>query len=112
MRAVALLLPALSFTLLGAHFYRAGAWLGLAACVAGLALLAMRNAWARRVVQAALVLGGIEWLWTAAMLVQQRQALGQPWMRPALILGGVALFTLVSAAALQVRLRRPEVARR
>ena len=74
---------------------RPGRW----CCCAWLlvALLAWPRAWAARLVQGALVLGAAEWLWTAAVLIQQRQALGQPWLRMSLILGAVALFTAGAA---------------
>lgn len=98
-----LLLPALAFALLGAHFYRAASWPALLACAAGLALLAWPRRWAVRVAQTLLVLGAAEWAWTAVLLVQQRQALGQPWVRLACILAAVALFTLASAFVLRRR---------
>ncbi len=58
----ALLLPAVSLLLLGAHFWRAGLVALAAACVAMTGLLAVRNPWASRVLQAVLALGAIEWL--------------------------------------------------
>ena len=89
--------PALAFVLLGAHFYRASAWLGLVACVLLLLLLAWRRPWVPRMLQLGLLLGAVEWLWSGAWLVQQRLALGQPWKRLALILLVVALCTAASA---------------
>lgn len=107
-----LLLPALALGLLGAHFYRAAAWPLVGLCVVLVLLLAWPRVWVARLVQAALVLGALEWLWTALILVQQRLALGQPWLRLALILGAVAFFTAASAlvfrsAALRRRYARP-----
>lgn len=106
-----LLLPALALGLLGAHFYRAAAWPLVGLCVVLIVLLAWPRAWVARLVQVALVLGAFEWLWTALWLVQQRLALGQPWLRLALILGAVAVFTAASAlvfrsAALRTRYGR------
>jgi hypothetical protein len=97
MRAVLLLWPALALILLGAHFYRAAAWPLVLLCLVLVALLAWPRAWVARLVQATLVLGAVEWLWTAVLLLQQRQALGQPWLRMSLILGAVALFTAGAA---------------
>ena len=106
MTALWLAAPALSFLLLGAHFLREGNWALVAACVALIALLAWRRPWARRVVQAALVLGALEWVWTAYLLIQQRMAEGLPWTRLAVILGVVAIWTAASALAMQrVRVR-------
>lgn len=99
-----LILPILALGLLGAHFYRAAAWPLAALCVLLVLLLAWPRPWAARVVQAALVLGSLEWLWTLVLLVQQRAALGQPWLRLSLILGAVAVFT--AGAALVFRHRR------
>jgi hypothetical protein len=54
-----------------------------------------------------LLAGSLEWLWTLALLLQQRLALGQPWQRLALILGLVALLTAASALVFRsARLRR------
>lgn len=92
-----LLAPLLALVLLAAHFYRAAAWPWLLATLALLPLLALRRAWVPRVLQGALLAGAAEWLWTAALLAQQRLALGQPWLRMALILGAVALLTLGAA---------------
>ena len=111
MSALLLLLPALALSLLGAHFYRAAAWPLVLLCVMLVVLLAWPRVWVARLVQVALLLGALEWLWTALLLVQQRQALGQPWLRLAIILGAVAVFTTASAlvfrsAALRARYAR------
>ena len=67
------------------------------ACLALLLLLAWRRPWVPRLMQVAMMLGTAEWLWSAFWLVQQRMALGQPWIRMAIILLVVALFTAASA---------------
>jgi hypothetical protein len=92
-----LLAPGLAFALLAAHFYRASAWLPLSCCVVLALLLPLRRAWVPRLVQGCLIAGTGEWLWTAFDLVQQRVALGQPWLRLVFILGLVALLTAASA---------------
>jgi hypothetical protein len=97
MLLVRLALPLLALLLLAAHFYRAG-WLPLAALSAALTLLlAVPRPWAARTVQAALVLGAVEWLRALAALAAMRVAAGQPYLRLALILGGVAALTLAAA---------------
>lgn len=107
MTALCFSLPVLALLTLGAHFFRAGQLAGVFGCVALLGLLALRRRWAWQLLQAALVLGALEWLWTAAEFAQQRMALGQPWVRMAWILGAVALLTLAAAALLRgARLRR------
>lgn len=92
-----LLAPALALLLLAAHFYRAAAWPWLLATLALLPLMVLRRTWVPRVLQLALLAGAGEWVWTAALLAQQRLALGQPWLRMAFILAGVALVTLAAA---------------
>lgn len=96
-----LVAPALALLLLAAHFYRAAAWPGVLATLALLPLLALRRAWVPPLLQLALVAGAAEWVWTAVLLAQQRLALGQPWLRMACILGGVALLTLGAALVLR-----------
>ena len=60
-------------------------------------LLLVSHAWAARALQIVLVLAAAEWLWTLAMLVMERRALGEPWLRLTIILGTVAAFTLAAA---------------
>lgn len=91
-------LPVLALLLLAAHFWRAGAWPLVLICMALLPLLAWHRRWVAHAVQATLVLGTLEWLRTAALLAQQRLALGQPVVRMVLILAAVALFTAAAAA--------------
>lgn len=91
------LLPViLSFLLLGAHFYRAGDALLAGLCVALLLLLFLRETWIPRLFQVLLVLGALEWLRALYGFVQMRIAFGEPWLRLAIILGAVALFTGLS----------------
>ncbi len=97
MNAALLIVPGLALALLGAHFYRAGSWPLMLACVVLVALLAWPRAWVARLVQACLFAGALEWAWTAYAFVQQRIAMGQPWTRLALILGAVTLLTAASA---------------
>ena len=104
MRFLLFLLPALSLLVLAAHFFRDGAWPLTLLCIALVGLLAWRRAWVPRVLQGALAAGSVEWAWTAFVLVQERVALGRPWMRLALILGTVALLTAASAFVME-RLR-------
>jgi hypothetical protein len=97
MRVRLLLAPGLAFAILAAHFYRNSAWLPLIGCVLLTLLLPLRRAWVPRLAQGCLIAGTAEWLWTAFVLVQQRMALDQPWLRLVFILGLVALLTAASA---------------
>lgn len=97
----------LSLLVLGAHFYREGSVVLLAGVLFLLAVLAIRRPVSARLVQAGLVIGTVEWLWTLFVLVSQRMEAGAPATRLVLILGGVAAFTLLSALAFETRsLRR------
>lgn len=102
-----LIAPVLAVLLLGASFFRAGNTPLLIACVALLGLMAVPRAWAARVVQAALVLGAARWVFVAWMIGSVRAAAGAPYLRMALILGAVALFTLLAALVFRsARVRR------
>jgi len=92
------LLPVIfSFLLLAAHFYRAGEVVLAAISLALPFLLFLREIWPMRLIQAALLLGSLEWIRTLYVFAQQRIEFGQPWTRLAIILGSVALFTALSA---------------
>jgi hypothetical protein len=71
-------------------------------------LLLMPRRWTARTVQVLLVLGALEWLRTTVALVDARQTSGKPWTRMAIILGSVAVFTLLSG----FMFRLPPLARR
>lgn len=89
--------------LLGAHFFRAG-WLPLVIFYLSLVgLLFVKRDWVARLVQLSLVLGSLEWVRSLMVYVAERQAIGQPWKRLALILGTIALFTALSAIVFQCR---------
>ena len=101
MIALQLLPVVLSLMVLGAHFLRAGNVALVALECVALGLLAVRRPAAARLVQAALVLGAIEWLRTLVTLASWRAETGQPVVRLIIILGGVAAFTGLSALAFQ-----------
>src|SRR3989304_7237149 len=98
------LLPVIIATLiLGAHFYR-GANYGLAAvCGTAPLMLLLRRRWVIYVTQVLLLFGGFLWLNSTFQFIQIREAMGLPWIRMALILGAVGLFTAGSAFILNSR---------
>lgn len=106
MTALALTPAAIACLLLAAHFYRAGILVGAAVSLVPLGLLFVRRPWAARVVQIALVVGVLEWLRTTFMFAQERMAQGGSVLRLVLILGGVAVFTLLGAWLVQSRRAR------
>ncbi|MBT8103259.1 MAG: hypothetical protein KJO95_09840 [Gammaproteobacteria bacterium] len=91
----------LSLIVLGAHFLRDATYFGVAASVGLIGLLFVKRPGAARVVQVALVLGAVEWVWTIYSLVQVRMAMGMPATRMMLILGVVAATTALSAGLSQ-----------
>lgn len=102
----------LSSLVLGAHFLRGGQIVAVALCLALPGLLLLRRPWVPPVLSGALLGGAALWLATAVQIGRVRLAHGEPWLRMALILGGVALFTAASAAApwaprLRARFRAP-----
>jgi len=101
------LLPViLSGLVLSAHFLRGGRIVGVMVCLAALLLLAVRERWVARLTQVLLLLGALEWVRTTLVLVAERRSLSEPWIRMAVILSAVALFTAASALVFQgARLR-------
>jgi hypothetical protein len=92
-----LLLPVVGFLLLAAHFYRSGNLLIASICFLATLLVFVRRPWAAYAMQACLVLGSVEWLRSTVSLVLARSASGEPFLRLAIILGSVTLFTALSA---------------
>ncbi len=91
----------ISLLLLGAHFFRAGSvWLA-GIFLAMPVLLAIKARWVARLLQIVLVIGALEWVRTLIVFATERAAAGQSWTRLAVILGVVALLTLVSATVFQ-----------
>ncbi len=98
------LLPViLSLLLIGAHFFRSGNIIIVLFAVITMLLLLIRKPWVVRLCQIILVTGGIEWIRTMVVFVKMRQSVGAPWERLALILGGVAVFTICSAFVFRFR---------
>ena len=98
-----LILPVLSSVLLAAHFSRVQLdWLAIIALLFPLVLLIKRK-WILRIYQVYLIGGAIIWTERLLYLRKARIAEGSPWIRLVLILGAVALITLLSAFLLQNR---------
>ncbi len=96
------LLAMVSFWLLAAHFLRAGNVIMTGVCALLPALLLLHRRWSVRVLQVLLYCGTALWLRTAVLIARQRMRLGQPWGRMAVILGAVAIVTLISGLLLNV----------
>jgi hypothetical protein len=92
--------------LLGAHFFRADNFLLLALCLATPLLFLYRKRWSLILLQLTAYGATASWLWTALELIELRQQAGRPWTAAALILGAVALFTLVAGLLMNSRCMR------
>ena len=99
-RLIPLLLSAL---MLAAHFLRTGPMILALLCLIVPLTLFVRRIWALRLVQIFLLLGAAEWVRTLIVLVRDRQAQGEPWLRLVIILGAVAAFTAGAAFILQAK---------
>lgn len=97
----------LSALIMAAHFYRAGQVAVATIVLIAPLLLVTRELAAVRVLQLLLVLGAGEWMRTAYVIAQHRAAAGEPFTRMLVILGAVAVVTLLSAWPLPVLARRP-----
>jgi hypothetical protein len=89
--------------LLGAHFLRAGDLGIVLLCLAAPLLFLWRQRWSLIALQFLAYCAAGTWIGAAIRLVQLRQQLGQPWTVAAIILGSVALYTLLAGLLLNSR---------
>ena len=94
---VRLLPVVLSMLLLAAHFLKNGQLPFVLLNLGMLWVLSRRARWVPQVVQLFLLFAALEWVRALFALIAARRAAGEPWIRLAFILGGVAGFTLASA---------------
>jgi hypothetical protein len=95
--------PVGAFLLLAAHFYRSENLLIAVVCFLAIFLVFVRRPWAAYTMQICLVLGAVEWLRSTLSLVQSRSASGEPFLRLAIILGSVTLFTALASLVFRTR---------
>ncbi len=95
--------PVFSLLLLAAHFSRNN--LNLLAIVFLFLplLLFIKKIWIKRLMEIILFGGSIVWIFTIFHYVKIRIANGQSWIRLAIILGAVSLFTLFSAIVFEFK---------
>lgn len=99
--AALLMLPVLALLLLAAHLVHAGLRPLAVLAILLMGLLAVPRPWASRTLQVVLAVATIEWILTTVGLAQLRLRLGEPYVRLAVILGSVTLFTALAALAFQ-----------
>lgn len=98
-KSVLLLIPTfLSLLLFCAHLFRNGWLLLIPFVLVMIPLLLVRHGLVARLFQLLLLFLAIQWALFGWMLAERRMDAGEPWLRLALILGGVALFNLIAAA--------------
>lgn len=81
-----------------AHCFRGGLVLLIPPLLISLGLLVYRSGAVARFFQLLLLAIAGVWVFTALRIGAQRVQSGEPWLRMALILGAVAVFTLFAAA--------------
>jgi hypothetical protein len=87
----------ISLLLLAAHFLRYGNILFTVLSLSAIPLLAIRRKWVVLLFRILLFLGTVEWARTIWALVAIRKEFEKPYLRMAVILGVVALFSFFSA---------------
>lgn len=92
-----------SLLLLAAHFLHGGHDALVVLMLLLPFLLLIRRPWVPPLTKLVLVLGAVEWLRTLITLAQMRMAFGEPWLRLAIILGAVAVFTLLSTLVFSLK---------
>jgi hypothetical protein len=98
--------PIIGFVLMAAHFFRGENYLAALVSLVVIILVFVRRPWAARAIQVCLLLGSLEWLRSTTSLAYSRSEAGEPFLRLALILGGVALFTALSSLVFRTRILR------
>lgn len=100
MKVLAAIPLVLSSLVMAAHFYRGGALALVVFVLIAPLLVVTRERSLIRVVQFLLVIGAAEWIRTASVIAGHRAVVGAPVTRMLVILGVVALVTLLSALPL------------
>jgi hypothetical protein len=100
LRTIVFITAALLFA---AHFLRLGDFVIVALCLCAPLLLLYRKRWVLIVLQIMAYGAAVGWILVAARLVEFRQQSGMPWKAAAIILGAVALYTLLAGLLLNSR---------
>ncbi len=94
----------ISHLLLIAHFLREGKIFLAVLYLLLPFLFFIKKKWSLIFLQISAYLGVIVWLQTVFMLISERIDLGIPWLRMAIILGVVTIFTLLSGLLLNSKI--------
>ena len=96
----------LSLLLIAAHLLRAGNVPAAVTAALATAIVFVRRRWAAQLLQVMLALATIEWVRALLDLSSHRVERGEPWVRPAVILGSAAALTAISLILLFMRRAR------
>ncbi len=96
----------LAAVLMAAHFFRSGSYLLVALCLALPLMFLHKRRASLLLMQLAAYCASASWFGAMITLIDLRQQTGRPWSAAAIILGAVALFTLVTGMLLNSRVMR------
>lgn len=91
-----LVLPAISFLMLAAHFLRDGHWPMMLLALGSMGLLAVPRPWAAHLIRVALFAGALVWLDSLVSMATMRWTMDLPFLRLSVILSAVVLLTVGS----------------
>ena len=94
-----------------AHFFRVSNFVLVGLCLATPLLFLYKKRWSLILLQCLAYSATASWIMVALALIELRRQMGQPWTTAAIILGAVALFTLVAGLLLNSRCLRERYAR-
>jgi len=106
-----IILLAVAYLLLGAHFLRGANFVLTGLCLLLPFLLLIKKRWCLTVVQISLYIGAWIWVGSAIIILHERITHGLPWTRVVIILGAVAIFTLFSGLLLNARVVKEQYPR-
>lgn len=92
--------------LAAAHFFRSGSYWLVFLCLAAPLLFFYKKHWSLILLQLGAYWASAIWLGALLELVQFRQQAGRPWTTAAVILGSVALLTLLAGLLMNSRCMR------
>lgn len=93
----------LSCLMMSAHFYRHFNYPLMAISLLVPFLLLIKKRWALYVIQVLALAGAGVWVNTIVVIADARISYGTPWIRMAVILGAIAIFTLCSGLLMNLK---------
>lgn len=97
MNTLRIVMTVIALLLAGAHYGRAGDTILKYLFLALPLLLLVRKKWSDTILTVTIFITVPVWIQTALRIVAVRKAAEAPWQKSAVIIGGVALFALITA---------------